>query len=159
MPEQEITDRMIVHALERAFESAEGSSALEGLDALKIEHYRTMKQAILSGEMIFDQAVAAAVAYHTRINENIPPSSTASAAEQDPYCYPGTDVLINKLGIRDKLALQIAETEITTLRMAQLSFRMPRTAPPSTGGYASGKTDSQIQKMLDALNSFTPQDE
>jgi hypothetical protein len=27
-------------------------------------------------------------------------------AEQDPYCYPGPSVLINRLGIRDQSALE-----------------------------------------------------
>lgn len=35
MAENEITVEMVVHALKLAFQSAEGSSALEGLDALK----------------------------------------------------------------------------------------------------------------------------
>jgi len=33
------------------------------------------------------------------------------------YCYPGTDVLINKLGIKDENALTIAEREITSLKL------------------------------------------
>jgi len=34
------------------------------------------------------------------------------------YCYPYSNVLINKLGIRDAEKLQIAEREITSLRIA-----------------------------------------
>jgi len=36
------------------------------------------------------------------------------------YCYPGTDVLINKLGIKDENALIIAEREITSIKMLML---------------------------------------
>jgi cell filamentation protein len=34
---------------------------------------------------------------------------------QDPYCYPGTYVLINKFNIQDQIILQEAEREITTV--------------------------------------------
>ncbi|GHV36593.1 hypothetical protein AGMMS49546_02230 [Spirochaetia bacterium] len=40
------------------------------------------------------------------------------------YCYPGTDVLINKLGIKDDNALTIAEREITSLKLLML-YNMP----------------------------------
>ncbi len=40
-------------------------------------------------------------------------------AEPDPYCYPGTTVLINRLGIRDQSALDIFETEVTSERATQ----------------------------------------
>jgi cell filamentation protein len=36
------------------------------------------------------------------------------------YCYPGTDVLKNKLGIRDDEVLTIAEREITSLKLLML---------------------------------------
>lgn len=37
-------------------------------------------------------------------------------AVNDPYCYPGTTVLINKLNIRDQAALDEFEAEITANR-------------------------------------------
>jgi len=37
------------------------------------------------------------------------------------YCYPGTDVLINKLGIKDDNALTTAEREITSLKLLMLN--------------------------------------
>jgi len=40
-------------------------------------------------------------------------------AEQDPYCYPGTSVLINRLDIRDQAALEAFEAEVTADRSAQ----------------------------------------
>ena len=38
----------------------------------------------------------------------------------DPYLYEGTDVLINKLNIKDNQILQKAEKEFTTVRMKQI---------------------------------------
>ena len=38
----------------------------------------------------------------------------------DPYIYEGTDVLINKLNIKDNQTLQNAEKEFTTVRMKQI---------------------------------------
>jgi cell filamentation protein len=38
----------------------------------------------------------------------------------ESYCYPGTNVLKNKLGIRDDDALTIAEREITSLKLLTL---------------------------------------
>lgn len=40
----------------------------------------------------------------------------------DIYCYPGTDVLINLLNIKNDDALRIAETALTTRRCAQLQI-------------------------------------
>jgi cell filamentation protein len=42
----------------------------------------------------------------------------------ESYCYPETDVLKNKLGIRDDNALTIAEREITSLKLLKL-YNMP----------------------------------
>jgi cell filamentation protein len=36
------------------------------------------------------------------------------------YCYPGTSVLKNKLGIKNEDALIIAEKEITSLKLLML---------------------------------------
>lgn len=36
------------------------------------------------------------------------------------YCYPGTDVLINALGIHDSVILHEAERDITSRRLMQL---------------------------------------
>lgn len=38
----------------------------------------------------------------------------------DPYVYPGISVLKNKLGIRDKAALDQAENDLSSIRIAQL---------------------------------------
>jgi cell filamentation protein len=40
-------------------------------------------------------------------------------AESDPYCYPGTDILKNRLGLRDKAKLDAFEAEITAQRAAE----------------------------------------
>jgi len=50
-------------------------------------------------------------------------------AEPDPYCYPGTSVLINRLGIRDQPALDAFEADVVAERAAhplprgRLSYR------------------------------------
>lgn len=38
----------------------------------------------------------------------------------DKYCYPGTDILINKFNIRDDLILQDMERQITSARQAEI---------------------------------------
>lgn len=38
----------------------------------------------------------------------------------DKYCYPNSDVLINKLGIKDSVKLFMAEKEETSLRLFEL---------------------------------------
>jgi cell filamentation protein len=40
-------------------------------------------------------------------------------AEPDPYCYPGTTVLINRLGFRNQSRLDAFEAEVTAERAAQ----------------------------------------
>jgi fido (protein-threonine AMPylation protein) len=40
-------------------------------------------------------------------------------AEPDPYSYPGTTVLINRLGLRDQAALDAFEAEITAQRASE----------------------------------------
>jgi len=44
--------------------------------------------------------------------------------DSEGYCYTGTDVLKNKLGIRDDNALTIAEREITSIKLLML-YNMP----------------------------------
>jgi cell filamentation protein len=41
------------------------------------------------------------------------------AAVDDPYCYPGTAILINKLGLRDQKTLDAFEAEISFQRSAE----------------------------------------
>lgn len=40
-------------------------------------------------------------------------------AFDDPYCYPGSDVLRNRLGLTDAVDLEAFETEITAARAAE----------------------------------------
>jgi cell filamentation protein len=44
--------------------------------------------------------------------------------DSEGYCYPGTDILKNKLGIRDDDALTTAEREITSIKLLML-YNMP----------------------------------
>lgn len=47
---------------------------------------------------------------------------------QDPYCYPGTDVLINQVGLRDRAQLDTYEAQVVALNLAELSQK-PITGP------------------------------
>jgi cell filamentation protein len=40
-------------------------------------------------------------------------------AAADPYCYPGTTVLVNRLGLRDQAQLDAFEAEITAQRASE----------------------------------------
>jgi cell filamentation protein len=40
-------------------------------------------------------------------------------AEPDPYCYPGTTVLINRLGTHDQAQLDAFEAEMTSDRATE----------------------------------------
>ena len=44
---------------------------------------------------------------------------------QDPDCYPGTDILINLLGIRDAQIREDAERDITVIRADEVEFLPP----------------------------------
>lgn len=54
----------------------------------------------------------------------------AGGAPGDPYVYPGTEVLRNRLGLRDAAALRLAEYAYTTRRAGEA----PR-FPPTAAGY------------------------
>lgn len=56
----------------------------------------------------------------------------------DLYCYPGSDVLINKLNITDAGILHTAEREITSLRMAEVM----------NGRWIRGKFDFEHLKRI-----------
>ena len=44
---------------------------------------------------------------------------------QDPYCYEGTDILINNFDIHDEETLQEAEREFTTAALNDIEFSPP----------------------------------
>ena len=46
-------------------------------------------------------------------------------ATDDPYCYPGTGVLKNRLNLRKQADLQAFEAEITALNDFEVKFRKP----------------------------------
>lgn len=52
----------------------------------------------------------------------------------DPYAYPGTDVLKNILGIRDRKKLDEAEADYVSLRLRELAEK------PLPGDYGNGFT-------------------
>ena len=41
-------------------------------------------------------------------------------SQQDPYVYPGTEVLKNKLGIKDAATLEQVERDTTLVRIKEL---------------------------------------
>jgi len=43
----------------------------------------------------------------------------------DPYSYPGTEVLINKLNIRDKKELDVVENKLTVARLTMIKENNP----------------------------------
>jgi cell filamentation protein len=45
--------------------------------------------------------------------------------DQDPYCYPETNTLINLLDIRDEKILERAEQKLTMLAIEKISFTEP----------------------------------
>ncbi|MCS0126580.1 Fic/DOC family protein [Vibrio alginolyticus] len=45
--------------------------------------------------------------------------------DQDPLCYPDTDILINKLGIKDNAELQEAEQEFARTALCEIEFEDP----------------------------------
>jgi cell filamentation protein len=46
-------------------------------------------------------------------------------AGQDPYCYPGSDVLRNKLDIRDDATLSEAEEQLSAIAASNVDFSPP----------------------------------
>jgi cell filamentation protein len=53
---------------------------------------------------------------------------------QDQYCYPGSDVLINKLGLIEEDALEAAEIELTQARIAQFEPDFDNISLPALRG-------------------------
>ena len=45
--------------------------------------------------------------------------------DQDPYCYPDTNTLINLFNIQDEAALERAERKLTELAIEKISFAEP----------------------------------
>ncbi|MBN2657360.1 MAG: cell filamentation protein Fic [Calditrichaeota bacterium] len=45
--------------------------------------------------------------------------------DNDPYCYPGSTTLINKLGIKDSRLLEEAEKEISFLNAREIDYSQP----------------------------------
>lgn len=52
-------------------------------------------------------------------------SSLKYGTGKDPYCYNDTDVLINRLNIKDASILEQAETEISDISSASIDFALP----------------------------------
>jgi cell filamentation protein len=63
----------------------------------------------------------------------------------DPYCYPGTNVLINKYGIRNQSELDKTEANLTVVRLKQLAMA------PLPGDYDFAHFCAVHQKQLDTI--------
>ncbi|MFF7707855.1 putative adenosine monophosphate-protein transferase Fic [Pseudomonas sp. NPDC007930] len=66
-------------------------------------------------------------------------------AGQDPYCYPGTDVLRNHLGLKDALLLQEAERDLSRIAAAEIEFQ----PPPYGRGYLRTLHKQLFQDLYD----------
>jgi cell filamentation protein len=85
----------------------------------------------------FDRAGLSAAARRRAIHERFAPSADSQSVQNgaatgaiedggsDPYCYPGSSVLKNRLGLRDQTELDAFETLITAQRGEE---RLPRGA-------------------------------
>jgi len=108
----------------RAAESACGIIRTEGMTVPK-----TVKDSILrclNDEAIFDFAVVyiagARAGYRSR--------HRTGRDENDPYLYEGTDVLVNKLNIRDRSVISSKIRDVVPIRIAETE-RYPITEPLS----------------------------
>ncbi|HIR49020.1 MAG TPA: Fic family protein [Candidatus Faecimonas gallistercoris] len=76
--------------------------------------------------------------------KNIKSRIDESLDSQSKYCYPNTEVLINKLGIKDQETLEVAERRITTLMLSAIQLR----DIPSPSKLFSGKYYLDLHKEV-----------
>ncbi|MCY0853893.1 hypothetical protein [Cupriavidus sp. D39] len=50
---------------------------------------------------------------------------------QDPYCYPETHILRNRLGIQNDALLAQAERDLSEIAASQIDFSLPLTIWPT----------------------------
>jgi fido (protein-threonine AMPylation protein) len=67
---------------------------------------------------------------------------------QDPYCYPGTDVLINQVGLRDRALLDTYEAQIVALNLAELSQK------PITGPFDATRLKETHRRIFEGVYSW-----
>ena len=76
--------------------------------------------------------------------KNIKSRIDQSLDSQSQYCYPNTEVLVNKLGIKDQETLEVAERRITTLMLSAIQLR----DIPSPSKLFSGKYYLDLHKEV-----------
>lgn len=102
----------------------DGMAAQTGAEPSK-EFLELVKKEI-NGEITLDEMIENLIKKWTDVGKSYP-SDDGEADKGYPgsYYFPGTDILINKFGIRDAAVLGQAELEVTACRMAQLYMENP----------------------------------
>ena len=110
---------------ERTISSACGMIRLDGLTVPMT--VRDSIRRCLNDEGIFDFAVT----YIAGARANYRSMHKLERSETDPYCYAGTNTLVNKLNIRDEEVLTKKIRDIVPIRIAELEMH-PITSPIGT---------------------------
>ena len=110
--------------IERTISSACGIIRLDGLTVPTT--VRDSIRRCLKDEAIFDFAVT----YVAGARAGYRSMHKLERSEDDPYCYAGTDTLVNKLNIRDRNVLETKIRDVVAIRIAELE-RYPITKPVS----------------------------
>ncbi len=104
----------------RILSNAIASLEMEGLHPS--EHDMDLATAVLRGEVTVQQATGALTGRFLAAGPEADGGS-CRRPEDPEYCYPGTDVLRNKLGIHDPAVLTSAEAGFALLRTVELDIR------------------------------------
>ena len=104
--------------MEALFAMSESGLCLDGADPYAERVYRELKSAVLQGGISPAQASEDAAKAFTRNPDLV----------TDPYCYPGTSVLLNLMDIRDSNHLQEMGEFVTSFHLYELYANLP--APP-----------------------------
>ena len=124
--------------MDRNGRAAESACGVMRLDGMKVPN--TVKDSIircLNDEAIFDFAVT----YIAGARAGYRSFHKIERSEDDPYCYEGTETLVNRLNIRDSEVLRTKIRDVVPIRIAELE-RHPITA---------GMTSSYLRKVHERL--------
>ena len=110
--------------IERTISSACGIMRLDGLTVPTT--VRDSIRRCLKDEAIFDFAVT----YVAGARAGYRSMHKLERSEDDPYCYAGTDTLVNKLNIRDRSVISSKIRDVVPIRIAETE-RYPITEPLS----------------------------
>jgi len=107
--------------LEKLIDEVNGSMAMEGMPLTQSDKDRIRYCA--GNVKLVEKTIAELVKKHTSARDY---DCDYSYEWDHKYCYPHSNVLINKLRIRDAEKLRIAEIEITSLRIANAKLNLIR---------------------------------